>query len=77
MKAPWCINFDRDPKSDFYWMPCGLLNNLMVLSAVNEGRLLIVTILILMKLLLSGGEFLNMKVPVSNNYDCDGKSPSK
>ena len=51
------INYDCDPKSVSYWRSCGLLNNLMVLSAVNEGRLLVVTIL--MKLLLTGGEFLN------------------
>ena len=59
MKAPVSINYDCDPKSVSYWRPCGPLNNLMVLSAVNEGRLLVVTILILMKLLLTGGELLN------------------
>ena len=53
------IIFNCDPKSVYYWRPCGLLNNLMVLSAANEGRLLVLNILILMKLLLTGDEFLN------------------
>ena len=38
--VPVFINYDCNLKSATYWRPCGLLNYLMVCSAVNEWRLL-------------------------------------
>ena len=38
--VPVFINNDCNLKSFSYWRPCGLLNYLMVCSAVNEWRLL-------------------------------------
>ena len=38
--VPVFINNDFNLKSCSYWRPCGLLNYLMVCSAVNEWRLL-------------------------------------
>ena len=57
VKVPVSINYDCDPKSASYSRPYWLLNYLMVLSAVNEWRLLCGSTMIVMKLSLleSGG----------------------